>query len=108
MRSYRLGPRDMELSLENKADLKRVGLFLDVDVEEGSRLIDLRLGGRRQKQLWELLGKVEAAEMAIGHRNVARILDDRTLEGALLILTLEGDKPLERYRGSSLLDSAQG
>ncbi|RRT75204.1 hypothetical protein B296_00020646 [Ensete ventricosum] len=42
----------------------------DVDAEDDNRLIDLRLGGRqwkqRQKQLWELLGKVEVAEMAIG------------------------------------------
>ncbi|RWW59921.1 hypothetical protein BHE74_00033114 [Ensete ventricosum] len=41
-------------------------------LQEGSRLMDLRLGGRRwrrrQKQLWELLGKVEVAEMATGQQ----------------------------------------
>ncbi|RWW64078.1 hypothetical protein BHE74_00028706 [Ensete ventricosum] len=42
--------------------------FLDVDVEDGSRLMDLQLGKRRQKQLWELFRKVEAAEMATGQQ----------------------------------------
>ncbi|RRT43027.1 hypothetical protein B296_00036173 [Ensete ventricosum] len=44
----------------------------ELRAEEGSRLMDLRLGGRRwrrcQKQLWELLGKVKVAEMATGQQ----------------------------------------
>ncbi|RWW13322.1 hypothetical protein GW17_00022974 [Ensete ventricosum] len=53
-------------------EIVAIRVFLDVDAEDDSRLMDLRLGGRRwkrrQKQLWELLGKVEAVEMATGQQ----------------------------------------
>ncbi|RRT36367.1 hypothetical protein B296_00053700 [Ensete ventricosum] len=42
-----------------------------------------------------------------GVADYAEQVIDNTPKGALEILILEGDQPLERYRGSSLLDSAQ-